>query len=311
MIFSHRYNRALAGGQFSVELDDDFRRKLWAQMLKHNDAVGVQRDPTDRWIDNSTVLAEAADELVTEHGWDGLPPAPGNPDYGPNLGNIRHLVLTGEGAVVFDLVELAHAWMTDETKAGFKGKLNGLFELKLCPWRFTDGEFFKLDSDFLGARLVDGAHQALTSHSFDGAANEFAQARQDAASGDAKDAILYASKSFESMLKVLTGLAHANADQLIKALLAKGFLDDLPESARSSFGEQVLKTLPSLRNKLAGHGQGSAVVHVPMAYAELALQLAAAFHNFLIAKHLQHKPPPKPASPPAARSATLDDEIPF
>lgn len=246
---------------------------------------------------------------MTEHGWDWFPPAPGNAEEGANLGNIRHLVLTSEAEIVFDLVELAHVWMTDTTKAAFKAKLNGLFELKMCPWRFTDGEFFKLDSDFLGARLVDGAHQSLTSHSFEGAANEFAQARQDAASGDAKDAILYASKSFESLLKVLTGLDHANADQLIKALHAQGFLDDLPEAARSSFGEQVLKTLPALRNKLAGHGQGSTVVHVPTVYAELALQLAAAFHNFLIAKQLQRQPPAPPTPAPAPPG--LEDEIPF
>ena len=86
------------------------------------------------------------------------------------------------------------------------------------------------------------------------------------------------------------------------------FLDDLPDAARSSFGEQVLKTLPSLRNKLAAHGQGSAVVHVPTAYAELALQLAAAFHNFLIAKHLQRQPA---APTPATVPPSLEDETPF
>jgi hypothetical protein len=54
----------------------------------------------------------------------------------------------------------------------------------------------------------------------------------------------------------MTGLQHANADQLIKAMLSQKYFDDLPEDIRSGFAEQVMKTLPFMRNKLAGHGQG-------------------------------------------------------
>lgn len=316
MIFSQRYRRALASGRIIVDLNEEFRRKLWSQMQAHDDSVGVQRDPNDRWIDNSSALAEAAAELIIEHGWDQLPPPPGKAELGVAYANQRHLVMTGEAPVVFDYVEVAFKWMEDATKAGFKSKLNGLFDLLECPWRFTDGEFFKLDADFVGARLVDEAHSALATFNFDGAAHEFAKARQDAVSGEPKDAILYSAKSFESVLKVLTGLENANADSLIRALIGQGYLDDLPEAARASFGEQILKTLPSLRNRLAGHGQGSTVVQVPPVYGELALQLAAAFHNFLLAKHLQRNPPQPPSPPPMSPpresfSADLDDEIPF
>ncbi len=64
-----------------------------------------------------------------------------------------------------------------------------------------------------------------------------------------------------------------------------------PETIRSGFAEQVMKTLPFLRNKLAGHRQGADVVNVPGIYGELAMQLAATFHNFLISKHLERQPP--------------------
>ena len=106
--------------------------------------------------------------------------------------------------------------------------------------------------------------------------------------------------------------ANANADQLIKAMLSQGYFDDLPESIRSGFAEQVMKTLPFLRNKLAGHGQGAEIVDVPVVYGELAVQLAATFHNFLISKHLQRKPP-EPMNPGsiASISSSLADDIPF
>src|SRR5882724_11168590 len=45
-----------------------------------------------------------------------------------------------------------------------------------------------------------------------------------------------------------------NGDKLIKELGSQGFFDDLPESVRSGFMDQVLKALPFLRNKLGGHG---------------------------------------------------------
>ena len=83
------------------------------------------------------------------------------------------------------------------------------------------------------------------------------------------------------------------------------------------FAEQVMKTLPFLRNKLAGqHGQGASVIDVPPVYGELAIQLAGAFHNFLLSKHLARQPRPteplvKEQKKQTAVTSALDDEIPF
>lgn len=159
----------------------------------------------------------------------------------------------------------------------------------------------------MGARLAASAHDALAANRLVGAADEYAKARQELGSGDAKDGIFYAGKSFESVMKVMTGLHHASADQLIKEMLSQGYFDDLPESVRSGFAEQVMKTLPFMRNKLAGHGQGAEIVDVPVVYGELAMQLAAALHNFLITKHLERKPP----EPAHALATIIDDDIPF
>jgi hypothetical protein len=166
-----------------------------------------------------------------------------------------------------------------------------VFELHECPWRLSDGEFFKVDRDFIGARLAQGAHDTLAANQFAGAADEYAKARLELGSGDAKDAIFYAGKSFESVLKVLTGLDHLNADRLLKEMTSQGYFNDLPESVRAGFADQVMRAFFFLRNKLGGHGQGSDILEVPTVYAELAVQLAAAFHNFLIAKHLKGRPP--------------------
>ena len=110
------------------------------------------------------------------------------------------------------------------------------------------------------ARLDATAHDGLTANHFAGAAEEYAKARQYLAAGEVREAIAFAEHSFESVMKVLTDIEHGNADKLIKTLLGRGYFDDLPESVRAGFADQVLKALPFLRNKLGGHGQGTAFV---------------------------------------------------
>ena len=112
----------------------------------------------------------------------------------------------------------------------------------------SDGEFFKLDADFVGARLAASAHDALTANQFAGAANEYAEARRYLGTGDVREAIFFAGHSFESVMTVLTKLEHANGDRPIKELGAQGFFDDLPESVRAGSMDQVFKALPFLRN---------------------------------------------------------------
>jgi len=308
MIFSQRYRRALAEQRLAVELTEDVRRKLWAQLERFDRDFYIQRDQSDNWKERTTALKEVGLDLLVEHGWTDLPAG----EHGGPYSDLRSFFLVSDGPIIFDICEMMFGYLDQSDEHGLRVKINDIMDVHVCPWRCADREFFKLDSDFVGARLVDSAHDALAKNGFAGAAHEFAHARMDLATGDTKDAIFYATKSFESTLKVLTGLSHANADRMIKAFVANGHIDDLPEEVRASFGEQVLKTLPALRNKLAGHGQGANVVEVAHAYAELAIQLAAAFQNFLIAKHLERSPT-EPA-PPATVDWTSDpaiDEVPF
>ncbi len=310
MLFSQRYHRAIEQKKLMVEVPEAVRRKLWAWLLANNASMGIQRDMNDRWISNSSILEETEGELLVEHGWDRLPVTPypsGNEYYAA----LRLLVLTGAAHFAFDTVEIAARLMEPREKDALAQKTNQMFELHDCPWRISDGEFFKLDADFVGARLASVAHDALAANQFAGAADEYAKARQYLAAGDVREAIFFSGHSFESLMKVLSGLDHANGDRLIKELGAQGFFDDLPESARSGFMDQVLKALPFLRNKLGGHGQGATVVAIPPAYGDLAIQLAAAFQNFLITKHLERSPsPPKPESLEEKKDS-INDEIPF
>ncbi|HEY0120830.1 MAG TPA: hypothetical protein VGC14_03535 [Rhizobium sp.] len=313
LLFSQRYHRAIEQGTIAVEITDAARRKVWAWLSTNNTSLGIRRDPNDNWVSNSSILEETESGLLTENGWDRLPvtPYPADTQYHAAL---RLLVLDGQGFFVFDTIEVASSYMDAPEKDALRQKVNHIFELHDCPWRMSDSEFFKLDADFVGARIAASAHDSLAANHFAGAANEFAKARQYLGTGDVREAIFFAGHSFESVMTVLTNLEHANGDRLIKELGAQGFLDDLPESVRGGFMDQVLKALPFLRNKLGGHGQGKSVVAIPPAYGDLAIQIAAAFQNFLITKHLERSPPPPPPlapEPVKGKQFSFDDDNPF
>lgn len=307
-LFSQRYHRALEQKVLLVDIPEVVRRKLWSWLLANNPSLSIQRDPNDRWISNSTVLEETEVDLAVEHGWSGSLSAP-DMSQGDSYPHLRHIFFHEAGELILDAIEMASRMMNLDESEALRQKVNLICEMHECPWRLVNTEFFKLDSDFMGARLVSTAHDVLGANNFAGAADEFAKARQYLASSDIKETIYYASHSFESVMKVLTGLQNANADRLIKELISTGYFNDLPEAVRAGFADQVLKTLPFLRNKLGGHGQGAHVVQVPHVYGNLAMQLAAVFRNFLIAKHLERTPATPP--PPEQKVAWMDDEIPF
>jgi hypothetical protein len=309
VLFSQRYLRAIESKALTVEIPEAARRKVWARLSAFNAPMTIQRDPYNNWISSTSVMEETESDLLTEHGRQRLPvtPYPAENQYHEAL---RLLVLGGEGPYVFDTIEIASGYMDSTEKDALRQKVNQIFELHDCAWRMSDGEFFKLDADFVGARLAASAPDSLAANQFAGAANEYAKARQYLGSGDVREAIFYAGHSFESVMSVLTKLGNANGDRLIKELGAQGYFDDLPEAARAGFMDQVLRALPFLRNKLGGHGQGKDVVAIPPAYGNLAIQIATAFQNFLITKHLERAPPKPEPETVKQGQFSADDDIP-
>lgn len=209
MLFSQRYFRAIEKNALVVDIPDAARRKLWVWLSAKNTSLGIQRDPNDSWISNSSILEETESELLIEHGWERLPvsPYPVNTEYHAAL---RLFALNGSGPFVFDIIEIEASNMDSGERDALRQKVNQIFELHDCPWRISDGEFFKLDADFVGAKLAALGHDALAANRFAGAANEYAKARQYLGTGDVREAIFFAGHSFESVMKVLAKLEHDN-----------------------------------------------------------------------------------------------------
>ncbi|MFY4729513.1 hypothetical protein [Nitrospira sp. BLG_2] len=116
---------------------------------------------------------------------------------------------------------------------------------------------------------------------FEGAHAEFREAREDLVDGKTKDVILKAFKSFESTLKTMLNQQSGDIMELLRLFREKGFMDDIPEAPAKAVGKAVLGSLATLRNELAGHGQGNAVLDVPRHYAVLAIHLAGSMNQFV------------------------------
>jgi hypothetical protein len=186
-----------------------------------------------------------------------------------------------------DIVELFYAGISNEQKILFQRDFNSISEEEGCDWRLTDGQFFQVNSEFLALQVIARSYELMKAEGYEGALDEFNEARNDLASGDFKGAIQNACKSFESTLKIILERQTGNASNLIRGLFEAGIYSDLPEEVGRAFGDSVLMALPFLRNRLGGHGQGQEKLEFSRSYAELAVNLAGSFIHFSISRSLE------------------------
>jgi len=305
--FSLRHRSAIFNKRISVSLPTGLRGKIWRLFFQYNCTVYVQPDPTDNWHEPSDALTEVENDLKLHHGWDDLLAFPSHRSETVEPVDLKGFVMGAYPTQVLDAVEIFQSHLVEEKdwKLQFQRAINQAFEDEECSWRLSDGMFFKVDSEFLAVQVLEKAHELAKTEGYQGPVDEFRQARGDLTVGDHKGAIVNSCNAMESTLKVALGRTDGNARDLLKDFIEKGYCDDIPEGARAGFRDQVLQALPFLRNKLGGHGQGSDVVEVPKAYADLAVHLAGSFIQFVINRATACKPKE------AVSSFSDKDDVPF
>ncbi|MBN1506829.1 MAG: hypothetical protein JW955_08280 [Sedimentisphaerales bacterium] len=306
--FSKLHERAIVEKRLVLHITVRLRNRVWQLLGEYNESLGVQRDPNDRWIDNSDIATELVPKLYRLYGVDRLQIM----QYSGKKEDVdlKGFILYCQPPQVFDIIQLWYDDLMPERQRSFQRELNEVFEEEACPWCFCERDFFQVDSKFLDERVQAHVLELLDAQSFLGAMEEFVEARNDFTSGDFKGTILNSCKSFESVMKTILGKDGGAADDLIKGLDEAGILDDLPKNLRRPFETKVLQTIPFLRNTLAGHGQGEKVIAVSRELAELCLHLTGAVTLFCIRRHLVINPP----APPAAKTTSSgmpDEDIPF
>ena len=273
-------------------------------MGNHNESFSYTPDPGDNWTRTTDFFEQVHDALLDISGESNLNVA------GESM-SLEGWIAHGPDLGVLDAIELFYLQLGDEKRPPFTTDLNRLLGEEDASWRMLDGQFILLDSVFVHEQVVASSQQTLHAVRFEGAAQEMLAGQHDLADQDARGAVHNAGKSFESAMKAaLDRDDHLAAKLLIDALLAEGFFDGLPEELRGGFASQVMLALPWMRNHLGGHGQGREEQSLPEPYARLALGLAAAVNEFIVALAIERDASLVKVTdqrPPSAATVTIDE----
>lgn len=283
-LFSKRHEEAIFEKKLGLSLPRKLRQRIWFVLEQFNFSYHYNPDPMNSWTETTDVLTQIEAELCRRYGVEKLTALDDN-DNKIDV-ELKGFIKGAYPAQVLDTIELFYHDIPEDGRFNFQKELNNILEEENSQWRLVDGQFFKMDSDFLSMKVIAEAFELLKAEGYEGALDEFKEAHNELLAGDHKGAVHKACNSFESVLKTLLGRESGNASLLIRELVNTDFYSDLPDNFGRSFGEQVFNSLPFLRNRLGAHGQGEEVVEVPKSYAELALHLAGSFILLVIKNSL-------------------------
>jgi hypothetical protein len=161
-------------------------------------------------------------------------------------------------------------------------EINYRFREACLGYQIEEGEFIRVDSQFMHQEVVKPAIHILNEKDFNGPRSEFLAAHKCFRNGDYEQAIVLASNSFESTLKVVCDKHHweyqrgARATDLLKVVRSNGLWPDYLDKSFEQLIATLSSGLPKVRNDAAAHGQGAEPRSTPPYVAAYALHLAAA-----------------------------------
>jgi hypothetical protein len=139
----------------------------------------------------------------------------------------------------------------------------------------------RVDSQLIHSEVVRPALQFLSGKDFKGANQEFLSAHEHYRSRKYKECLNDCLKVFESTMKSICakrGWPHQpndTAKALLDVLFQQGLIPSFMQSHFTGLRSTLEAGVPTVRNKLGGHGQGSSEVVVPEFVAAYTLHLTA------------------------------------
>jgi hypothetical protein len=171
------------------------------------------------------------------------------------------------------------------------GELNRRFLQHGVGYSFVLGEkaqIIRMDNEHLHRDVVLPALMLLSEQGFDGANDEYRKAHKHYKDGNEKECLNECLKAFESTMKTIcerkkwsyqkTDTAKTLIDTCLKNNLLPAFMQSHLGAVRSALESAI----PTVRNKMGGHGQGPATTTVPPFYAVYLLHETAATIVFLV-----------------------------
>lgn len=303
-LFSKR-QKALRGDVPDVYVYDNLPNALRVQIVHiWTDALGSDENYYDQYSCGPNVQAAykfIVDTLCREYGMFQLPTAEKHRGrmYLNELAN--YLLQVDDVEKQLDIVELSFRCIdrltreydylrkrnASESADAAISELNARFKEHGIGFQFVEGEIIRVDSELLHSEAVKPALRLLNEKSYQGAQQEFLSAYEHYRHGKNKEALNDCLKSFESTMKAICDKRNWSyqPNATSKALIQICFDNDLVPSfwqqQLSSLRSMLESSIPTGRNKLSGHGQGTSPTTVPDYLVAYMLHMTASTLVFL------------------------------
>jgi len=302
-LFSKRQKR-LRGDVPDVYVYDKIPQPLRVQIVHiWTDAIGnIDQYREGHYVGTYNAYKFLVETLRREYGVFKLPPT-GAYDDENFLAELANFVLkVPETEKVLDAVEISTRLIEHHTRTyeylsrqnaaeiadAAVAEVNARFKEHGVGFQYTDGEIIRIDSELVHVEVVKPALALLRGRQFAGAQAEFLKAHEHYRHGNPKEALAECLKAFESVMKVICDKRKwrydpgATSKALIELCLQNGLIPPYWQSHFAGLRSVLESGIPTPRNRLGGHGQGTSVVEVPGHIVAFVLHMTAAAIVFLV-----------------------------
>ncbi len=160
-------------------------------------------------------------------------------------------------------------------------ELNHRFHEHGVGYQYESGFIVRVDSHLIHAEVVRPALTMLSNPMYKGANTEFLSAHEHYRKRRYKECLNECLKSFESCIKAICEKRRwpyndsDGASRLVSIVFECELIPTFMQSHFSALRNTLEAGVPTVRNRLSGHGQGRAEVPVPESIAGYALHLTA------------------------------------
>jgi Domain of unknown function (DUF7014)/AbiJ N-terminal domain 4 len=300
-LFSKRQKK-LRGEVPDVYTYDTIPNPLRVQIVHiWNDALGNYNEYIDKYLGVGEVFKFIVETLCREYGLFNLIGRGGYSDRNHMEELVNFFLKEDNNEKVVDAIELSFRCIDGVTRNfDYRNmrrsseiadeailELNSRFKEHGIGYQYTDGEIIRVDSELIHSEVVKPALKFLRGKFLVGAQQEYLKAHEHFRRGNTKGALNESLKAFESTMKAICDKRGWSYDQrdtsrkLIEICLENELIPSFWQQQMTSLRVLLESGVPTGRNKLSGHGQGSEPIDVPMYIAAYVIHMTAAAIVFL------------------------------
>lgn len=167
-------------------------------------------------------------------------------------------------------------------------ELNDRFKEHGIGYQFENGDIIKVDSTYVHSEITKPTLTLLWNEKFDGANEEYLKAHEHYRHGRNKECLTECLKAFESTMKIIcheknwTFNETDTARKLIQVCFQNNLVPTFTQNQFTSLQNLLESGIPTIRNKVGGHGQGQTLQKVDDEMTRYGLNLTGTNIIFLI-----------------------------